>query len=186
MLLALLLLCAVLLRRLSLDADEPALRQAARLLWHVGRHARPAAHCRRALRRGRLPMCVLRAALPETSSRGRADARAVLLAGCLCTGVVRVFAPADIDAEEGGLVVDTYDARTLFSRLKFAWTQASAKLLLVHTNEAASRSQTLISSHRRAPRRSVWRGMEAAATAATTTRPDCARNRSSCPCLDWL
>mmetsp|Transcript_27583 Transcript_27583/g.81189 ORF Transcript_27583/g.81189 Transcript_27583/m.81189 type:complete len:188 (-) Transcript_27583:164-727(-) len=45
---------------------------------------------------------------------------------CLCTGVVRVFAPADIDAEEGGLVVDTYDARTLFSRLKFAWTQASA------------------------------------------------------------
>ena len=57
-----------------------------------------------------------------------------MLAGCLCTGVVRVFAPADIDAEEGGLVVDTYDARTLFSRLKFAWTQASAKLLLVHTN----------------------------------------------------
>ena len=24
-----------------------------------------------------------------------------MLAGCLCTGVVRVFAPADIDAEEG-------------------------------------------------------------------------------------
>ena len=81
----------------------------------------------------------MRAALPETSSRGRTDARAVVLAGCLCTGVVRVFAPADIDAEEGGLVVDTYDARTLFSRLKFAWTQASAKLLLVHTEEAASR-----------------------------------------------